>query len=84
MPWVAALTLLNVKPPLLFWKAPIATATIGQQQAERHVDAERHDPGHPAQPAQGQRVPRTAAAAAGPATPGSARDPGACVTVAHR
>jgi hypothetical protein len=26
---VAALTLLSVKPPLLSWKAPIVTATIG-------------------------------------------------------
>src|ERR1700722_18357904 len=29
MPWGAALTLLNVKPPLLSWKAPTATAISG-------------------------------------------------------
>jgi hypothetical protein len=29
MPWVAALTLLRVKLPLLSSKAPIATAAIG-------------------------------------------------------
>ena len=29
MPLVAALTLLNVKLPLLSWKAPMATASMG-------------------------------------------------------
>ena len=52
MPLVAALTLLNVKLPLLSWKAPIATASIGQQQPERHVHAERDDPCYPPQPAE--------------------------------
>ena len=32
MPWVAALTLLNVKPPLLPVNAPIATAIIGSSR----------------------------------------------------
>ena len=32
MPLVAVLTLLNVKLPLLSWKAPIATAIIGSSR----------------------------------------------------
>ena len=64
MPWVAVLMLLSVKAPVSgSWKAPTAIATVGQDQAEHHVDGEREDAG--------------ARAAAGAAQPGGAQAPAA-------
>ena len=62
MPCVAALTLLSVKPPLCVLKGPDRDRDHRQQQAERHVHAEGHDSGDPAQPAQGRGTVSLAAA----------------------
>src|SRR6266568_3066850 len=81
MPWVAARTLLNVKPPLLSWKAPTPTAIIGSRRPSVTYTPNGTIPAT-------RRSQRRAsfagdagrAAGPDPRTPGPARDPGALLS----